>query len=57
MQHIWREAPIMLHLISMTNYKRLSDLEREEISRMLSEKRFEFGSERIPHHASGVTAG
>ncbi len=38
MQHIWREAPIMLHWISMSNYKRLSDLEREEISRLLSQK-------------------
>jgi len=38
MQHIWREAPIMLHLIPMINYKRLSDLEREEISRLLSQQ-------------------
>lgn len=38
MQHIWREAPIMLRWISMTNYTRLSDLERENISRMLSQK-------------------
>lgn len=37
MQHYWREAPIMLRWMSMTNYKRLSDLEREDVSRMLSQ--------------------
>ena len=38
MQHIWHAVPIVLHWISMKKYQRLNDLEREEISRMLSRK-------------------
>jgi len=43
MQQIWREAPMMLHWISMDfydYYRRLSDLEQEEeeISRLLSQQ-------------------
>lgn len=39
MQHIWREAPNNATLGSMTKYKRLNDAEREEISRLLAQKR------------------